>query len=126
MVQNNEVGFSEENIRALCDVANSSKKKQLGYIGEKGIGFKSVFRVTDEPLIVSNGFRFSLPVHDPETKLGYVIPVWREDLPAALDPSQTNIYLPLTSKGRGELPRVADIHPSLLLFLKKGEVDPFV
>lgn len=119
LVQNNESGFSEENIRSLCDVANSSKKKRLGYIGEKGIGFKSVFRVTDEPLILSNGFRFSLPVHDPETNLGYVIPVWREEVPAGLDPSQTNIYLPLTSKGRGELPKVADIHPSLLLFLDK-------
>lgn len=119
LVQNNEVGFAEVNVRSLCDVANSSKKKRLGYIGEKGIGFKSVFRVTDEPLILSNGFRFSLPLHDPDTNLGYVIPVWREDVPAGLDPSQTNIYLPLTSKGRGELPRVADIHPSLLLFLKK-------
>lgn len=79
LVQNNEVGFAEENVRSLCDVANSSKKKRLGYIGEKGIGFKSVFRVTDEPLIVSNGFRFSLPLHDPDTNLGYVIPVWRED-----------------------------------------------
>jgi len=119
LVQNNEAGFSEENVRSLCNVANSTKKKRLGYIGEKGIGFKSVFRVTDEPLILSNGFRFSLPIHDPETSLGYVIPVWRQNLPAGIEPSWTNIYLPLTSKGRGELPRVADIHPSLLLFLKK-------
>lgn len=119
LVQNNEVGFSEDNVRSICDVANSSKKKRLGYIGEKGIGFKSVFRVTDEPLIVSNGFSFSLPIHDQETNLGYVIPVWREDIPAGLDPSFTNIYLPLTSKGISELPRVADIHSNLLLFLKK-------
>ena len=119
LVQNNEDGFSEKNIRSLCDVANSSKEKRLGYVGEKGIGFKSVFRVTDEPLILSNGFSFSLPIHDPETNLGYVIPVWRQDLPAGLDPGWTNIYLPLTSKGREELPRMADIHPSLLLFLKK-------
>jgi hypothetical protein len=120
LVQNNEVGFSEENIRSICDVANSSKKKRLGYIGEKGIGFKSVFRVTDEPLIISNGFRFSLPIYDPDTGLGYVIPVWRQNnLPPGIDPSWTNIYLPLTFKGREELPRVADIYPSLLLFLKK-------
>src|SRR5262245_39895637 len=66
LVQNNELGFSEDNVRSLCDVANSSKPKRLGYIGEKGIGFKSVFRVTDEPYISSNGFSFSLPLHDPQ------------------------------------------------------------
>lgn len=44
---NNEQGFSFNNIRALCDVGNSTKKGlNTGYIGKKGIGFKSVFRVT--------------------------------------------------------------------------------
>lgn len=46
IVLNNEQGFSVENIRALCDVGNSTKKgSTAGYIGQKGIGFKSVFRV---------------------------------------------------------------------------------
>nr|GEX60956.1 hypothetical protein [Tanacetum cinerariifolium] len=38
IVLNNEQGFSAENIRALCDVGNSTKKKaSSGYIGKKGI-----------------------------------------------------------------------------------------
>lgn len=46
VVMNNEVGFSGDNIRALCNVGNSTKKaSKAGYIGKKGIGFKSVFRV---------------------------------------------------------------------------------
>lgn len=46
VVLNNEQGFSTENIRALCDIGNSTKKgSNAGYIGQKGIGFKSVFRV---------------------------------------------------------------------------------
>lgn len=46
VVLNNERGFSGDNIRALCDVGNSTKKEpSAGYIGKKGIGFKSVFRV---------------------------------------------------------------------------------
>lgn len=46
IVLNNEQGFSAMNIRALCDVGNSTKKgSSAGYIGQKGIGFKSVFRV---------------------------------------------------------------------------------
>lgn len=47
VVLNNEQGFSFNNIRALCDVGNSTKKGvNTGYIGKKGIGFKSVFRVS--------------------------------------------------------------------------------
>ena len=45
IVLNNEQGFSAQNIRALCDVGSSTKKGYFGYIGKKGIGFKSVFRV---------------------------------------------------------------------------------
>lgn len=46
VVLNNEQGFTAQNIRALCDVGNSTKKGlNAGYIGQKGIGFKSVFRV---------------------------------------------------------------------------------
>ena len=47
VVLNNELGFTAENIRALCDVGNSTKKgSNAGYIGQKGIGFKSVFWVS--------------------------------------------------------------------------------
>jgi hypothetical protein len=46
IVLNNEQGFSAQNIKALCDIGNSTKKgSNAGYIGQKGIGFKSVFRV---------------------------------------------------------------------------------
>jgi HSP90 family molecular chaperone len=47
MVNNNESGFTESNIRALCDIGNSTKASTAGYIGQKGIGFKSVFRVAN-------------------------------------------------------------------------------
>lgn len=64
IVLNNERGFSSKNIRALCDVGNSTKKGSgTGYIGQKGIGFKSVFRVcpmyrlTDLACLIYNFFR---------------------------------------------------------------------
>ena len=51
-VLSNELGFIAKNIRDLCDVSNSTKKgSNAGYIGQKGIGFKSVFWVTDAPEI---------------------------------------------------------------------------
>ena len=44
-IECNEDGFSKENIQALCRTGRSSKKLGQGYTGEKGIGFKSVFKV---------------------------------------------------------------------------------
>ena len=75
---NNEVGFTEQNIRALCDIGRSTKgKHKLGYIGQKGIGFKSVFRVTDKPGIHSNGFHLRFDVKS--SPLGYILPDWVND-----------------------------------------------
>ena len=70
IVHNNETGFREKHVQALCRVGESTKKKAQGYIGEKGIGFKSVFRITKCPYVFSNGFQFCLPEHDEETGLG--------------------------------------------------------
>src|SRR5262249_14687219 len=60
-VLNIETGFGDPSVRAICDVSRSTKTKAKGHIGEKGIGFKSVSRVTDEPQIFSNGYKFRLP-----------------------------------------------------------------
>lgn len=38
VVHNNEIGFSRENIVAVCNVGGSTKSGQSGYIGQKGIG----------------------------------------------------------------------------------------
>lgn len=40
-------------MRAMCDIGASTKSALVGYIGQKGIGFKSVFRVTYAPEIHS-------------------------------------------------------------------------
>lgn len=76
---NNELGFLEKNVRALCSAGESSKKNKVGYIGEKGIGFKSVFKVTDSPEIHSNGYHFKFDITNPEDSLGYVVPHWVPD-----------------------------------------------
>ena len=65
----------ERNIRAVCDVGRSTKGKHtLGYIGQKGIGFKSVFRVSDAPEIHSRGFHIRFDVNSGPT--GYILPHW--------------------------------------------------
>ena len=77
-VLNNEVGFNEKNVRAICDVGRSTKgAHQSGYIGQKGIGFKSVFRVTDTPEIHSGGYHIRFDAHC--DAVGYILPHWIEE-----------------------------------------------
>jgi len=121
-VHNNEVGFLEKNVLALCQVGQSTKNKAQGYIGEKGIGFKSVFRVTTAPYVFSNGFRFCLPERDEETGLGYIVPKWIEKRPDGIIESETTIILPL-NKNKKDVQTVSkalrEIAPETILFLKK-------
>ena len=74
-VLNNEVGFFERHIRTICNVGQSTKKaNQSGYIGQKGIGFKSVFRISDTPHVHSNGFHFMFDIRS--GPVGYILPHW--------------------------------------------------
>lgn len=119
LVQYNEVGFREEEVRSLCDISRSSKSKAAGQIGEKGVGFKSVFRVSDTPQVFSAGYSFGFRRSDLDTGLGYVVPSWIDRPPPCVQAGLTNIYLPLRGDAQGEIARIADIEPSVLLFLKK-------
>ncbi|MBR1495366.1 MAG: hypothetical protein IJ601_10020 [Acidaminococcaceae bacterium] len=85
----NEEGFTLDDIMALTQFGSSNKRDHLEKIpegsgvffrrktGHKGRGFKSVFSLPGDGIIVhicSNGFTFKFI-----KKLGYIIPVW-EDL----------------------------------------------
>lgn len=63
----NEVGFTKSNVRSITAIGESTKKKiQTGnVIGEKGIGFKSVFEVAEKVTIHSNRFDFILTSDKP-------------------------------------------------------------
>ncbi|XP_028975778.2 uncharacterized protein wu:fj29h11 isoform X2 [Esox lucius] len=125
-VLNNETGFQEKNIRAICDVGRSTKgKHKYGYIGQKGIGFKSVFKVTDCPEIHSNGFH--LRFDKTSGPMGYILPHWvngerslHTQLVNHTDTSwTTKICLPLRSESYQTRNLFHDVHPSLLLFLHR-------
>ena len=118
IVVNNEIGFLPEHVAALCSAGESSKKNKAGYIGEKGIGFKSVFKVTDAPEVHSNGFHFQFNRADPGNVLGYVVPHWKEpDL--SLDNERTTFVLPARPGQEFPTELLKDLEPSLLLFLGK-------
>lgn len=122
LIRNNEIGFNERNVQAICDVGKSTKDRKAtrGYIGEKGIGFKSVFRVSPEPHIFSNRFQFKFKDKDEEFGLGYIIPYWVDDIPQGVILSQTNIFLPFRGETPSALMEISDIEdPTLLLFLRR-------
>ena len=61
----NEQGFTKDNVRAITAIGESTKAFLLSggekkTIGEKGVGFKSVFGVASSVEIRSNGFDFIL------------------------------------------------------------------
>jgi len=95
IVENNEVGFQKKHVEAICSVGQSTKSKDQGYIGEKGIGFKSVFRITSCPYVFSQGFSFKLPETDDSSGLGYIVPFWVDSLPKGISNQITSIHLPL-------------------------------
>lgn len=114
-ITNNEMGFAAENVRALCDVGNSTKAKRDGFIGEKGIGFKSVFAISDRPEIHSNDFhfRFDTTVDD---LLGYVVPIW---LDGHERQEGTRIVLPAKVYREFTQSTLSELSAQLLLFLRK-------
>ena len=117
-VRCNEIGFSEKDMISICHVGRSTKAGQAGYIGQKGIGWKSVFAVSDAPQIHSGNFHVQF---DSET---FVIPqiLPAESSPAFSNEWRTSFVIPL--KANQDIKSmcrelVEDISPQLLLFLKK-------
>jgi hypothetical protein len=125
--RNNEDGFTETHMRALCNVGTSTKKGGKGYIGQKGIGFKSVFSVSARPEVHSNGFHVAF---DRDNCM--ILPLWINEVerwPADEDPVRserwtTTIKLPLDGKSANDYIRLQSslritCHANILLFLNK-------
>lgn len=70
-------GFNSSNVEAICSIRSSTKSGQghVGRTGEKGIGFKSVFKVADVVWVRSRGFAFKF---DKARPFGIIAPVWEE------------------------------------------------
>ncbi|XP_061338867.1 uncharacterized protein LOC133285633 [Gastrolobium bilobum] len=133
LIFNNEKGFSPRNIESICSVGRSTKKgnRISGYIGEKGIGFKSVFLITARPYIFSNGYHIRFNEEPcPHCGLGYIVPEWVEENPTLQDIKQiyragdtlptTTFVLPLKpDKVKPVKQQLSSIHPEVLLFLSK-------
>jgi len=125
VLESNEDGFGEDHVKAICSTGESTKTVAQGYIGEKGIGFKSVFKVAKKVHIQSGPFSFSFEHTrgSSDDGLGMVTPLDEDyhDLPEGV---HTRITLTLLDPSNFEQ-RVQDllnVPDTLLLFLTKLNV----
>lgn len=69
VIEHNEVGFTRANIRSITAIGESTKNRLLNEdlrsIGEKGVGFKTVFAIASEVKIYSGEYNFSLKAEAP-------------------------------------------------------------
>lgn len=118
----NEVGFTAENVEAICAISRSTKSGKTSYgeyIVEKGIGFKSVFKAADVVWISSREFTFKF---DKTKFLGMVAPIWA-DFPETTRPECTSIYLQLSKDYEEEtlIHELLTFDTNLLIFLRRIE-----
>lgn len=102
--------FSLDNIKQITQASSegNEKEKDDSKIGKFGIGFKSVFNVTDNPIITSGKFKFS--IHN------YIIP---EFLQPNIDVDSTNCNYSYEEKTIIELHIKSNLFDSISERLKK-------
>ena len=119
----NETGFHRGNVEAICAVGRSTKANKgdgagsVRYIGEKGVGFKSVFKVADVVWIKSGKYSFKF---DRRERLGMITPIWAPFPLPVPDGNDTLMLLDLSAKCdvRELLAEIRDFDHRSLLFLR--------
>jgi hypothetical protein len=121
LVISNETGFTERDIEAICSVGSSTKIGIADTTGEKGIGFKSLFKAVDEVTISSNGYHFHFSAR---RRCGMMVPEWKE-LPKQYQQPQYDdkTLILLTFASTQKLAKVKEellkFDAKLLLFLRR-------
>jgi len=118
-IQHNGAPFTETDVDAICGV-RSSKKPELGTLGYLGIGFKSVFKVTDAPEVHSGGFHFKFDkgvYADPANEPWQIMPIWIDSGDAHDEDNLTKFALPF---------RHPDMDKEILAELRRVDVTVFL
>src|SRR5258708_7012972 len=121
-VTHNGAPFSPADASAICGV-RSTKRPEQETLGFLGIGFKSVFKITDRPQVHSGGFhfRFDRSAHnDPASTPWQILPIWEAYVGEVRNHDNTVFILPFRrpeyyKQTLEELKRL-DVH--VFLFLK--------
>ncbi len=101
-MSNNEQGLRAQDVLAICSLAISTKTIEQEHIGEKGVGFKSVFAASNRPMLISHAWKFCFHVPGSDA-MSYITPLWvtDQDIPDCISSQvlthsqDTHLYLPL-------------------------------
>lgn len=119
----NEDGFSFQQIASLTNIGDSTKTKRKdvhsGYIGEKGIGFKAVFKVAHVVNISSGFYNFMLDTT--QGMIGMLRPLPSSFPVSTYSADSTRMMLQLKSEKEfnGISSDLRRIKPEILLFLRR-------
>ena len=107
--------FNEADVRGICEIGESAKAEDLTAVGRFGIGFKSVYAITDRPEIHSGLEDFAIE--------NYVLPEAVPLIDRGVD--DTVFIFPLKSDGESACDDIASglkgLGASSLLFLRQIE-----
>jgi hypothetical protein len=122
IVDSNEDGFNESNVRAICGIRKSTKTPTGGYIGQKGIGFKSVFKVAYRVNIQSGPFSFFFEHRIGDSGMGMITPTNQDHkiLPENVNTRMT-LFLIEPDEFSDRAREFTEIPDTLILFLSKLE-----
>lgn len=115
----NEDGFTYEDVKDLCNVAESSKSGEQRYIGERSIRFKSVFMASSRVCIQSGDCSFYLKSHNGDLGLGKISPIWQPNslLPQPL--TRMTLFLHDTGDQRETIrEQFRDLRGNILFFMR--------
>lgn len=123
-MHSNQIGFSKDEVEAICSINSSTKKNKTGTndsIGEKGIGFKSVFRAADMVWLSSRGYHIKW---DRNREFGVIAPEWWDEWPDPALPEDSGLTsfcmrIPKLQDREQVSESLEKFDPALLLFLRK-------
>lgn len=120
-IECNEDGFTPDNVRAICRIGESTKIRANSqyYIGEKGIGFKSVFMVASKVHIQSGPFSFFFEHEPGNNGMGLITPIWEPRVILAEPLTRITLTLLDSLDLSDILSQFNDLPDTLLLFMKK-------
>jgi hypothetical protein len=123
VVESNQDGFNERDVRYICRTGDSWKRQAHGYVGNKGIGFKAVFQVASRVDIQSNAFSFYFLYNrqgSVQERLGMITPLQGNNSILEQERPLTRMTLTTNVSNYGNLLSYFDeIDSTLLLFLLK-------
>ncbi|CZR67299.1 uncharacterized protein PAC_17198 [Phialocephala subalpina] len=119
VVESNQDDFTVDDVDTICEMGNSNKKLEAGKIGEKGMGFKSVFKVAWKVQIESGPYSFFFKYRRDKDPGWYMTtPIYEEPVMSDAD-AITRITLSLHDSAKSDMSKYFDRLPTKsLLFLR--------